>query len=97
MAIELVAAAVARLSSAVDQVEQLCEENRRLRTLLWASHACTKESAMVLGDDLQCTSCSIDFKRAPIDAIEGRLQLLALDRLMLPIGDVNSDATGFVS
>ena len=85
MALEDVVAAVARLSGAVDQVEHLCDENRRLRALVWSTHICTRtHSSMCLyGDDgeMQCSICLLDFRRTPIDEIEMRLQLLALERM----------------
>ena len=47
-------------------------ENKKLRELLWLRHGCP--SYCLYGDDgeIQCNCCMIDFKRDPVEKIEGR-------------------------
>lgn len=48
--------------------DELHEENKQLRMLLWLRHGCDG----LYGDDgeMQCAKCMIDFKRDSADSIE---------------------------
>lgn len=52
--------------------EEMAKENKILRKLLWLRHGC--ELVTLYGDDgeMQCGTCSIDFKRMSVENIRDR-------------------------